>query len=65
MSGWNVANGTYLAYMFRECEMLNSDVSGWNLADALAHGMFHNCWSFDGEFVSGWPEYAKRGVFME
>jgi surface protein len=65
VSRWNVANATELRSMFRGCRFFNSDVSRWNVVTVFVHGMFHHCWSFDREFVSGWPEYAKRKVFLQ
>jgi Mycoplasma protein of unknown function, DUF285 len=60
-----VTNATDLRSMFYECRRFNSDVSGWHVANGIVDGMFHHCWSFDREFVSGWPEYAKRKAFLQ
>jgi surface protein len=55
--------------MFDGCTSFNSDVSQWDVANAIRniHGMFRGCDSFDRTFVASWPlpdEQSVEALFL-
>jgi surface protein len=65
-----VANATDLSGMFSGCTNFNSDVSQWDVANAIGNMdvMFEGCDSFDRTFVATWPlpdEQSVERLFSE
>lgn len=65
ISGWDVSNGKYFRYMFKNCKNLKCDVSNWDVSNGIDfEGMFYECKWMEGDFRNWNFKNALRMDYM-